>query len=165
MTISETLLPEFDQEMKTTRRLLERVPNDKGTWKPHQKSFSLAHLAQLLAWMPGWITNAVRETELNLAKAGGYSNETTETLLAMFDKNVAEARAAIVAAKDSDYDVSWSLRFGDRTVMTLPRREIVRQHISHLVHHRGQMSVYLRLRDVPVPSIYGPTADERMPGF
>src|SRR5438034_3753028 len=101
MTIAETLLPEFDQEMATTRRLLERVPTDKGEWKPHPKSFSLAHLAQLVAWMPGWITNAVQETELNLAKAGGYSNEKTETLVAMFDKNVREARSAIASATDA----------------------------------------------------------------
>jgi uncharacterized damage-inducible protein DinB len=165
MSIAETLLPEFDQEMATTRRLLERVPTEKGTWKPHEKSFSLGHLAQLLAWMPGWITNAVTQTELNLAGGAGYSYENTQTLLALFDKNVKEARAALVASKDADYAVSWSLKFGDRVVMTMPRGTVVRQHISHLVHHRGQMSVYLRLIGVPVPSIYGPTADERMPGF
>ena len=165
MSIAETLLPEFDQEMATTRRLLERVPTDKGQWKPHPKSFSLAHLAQLVAWMPGWITNAVKETELNLGAAAKYSNEKTEDLVAMFDKNVKEARAAIAGSKDADYKVNWSLKFGDRVVMTQPRAAIVRQHISHLVHHRGQLTVYLRLVDVPIPSIYGPTADERMPGF
>ena len=165
MTIAETLLPEFDQEMATTRRVLERVPTDKGKWKPHEKSFSLAHLAQLVAWMPGWLTNAVRETSLDLSRAGKYSDEKTEALLAMFDKNVKEARAAIGSAKDSDFAVSWSLRFGDRVVMTLPRADIVRQNINHLIHHRGQLTVYLRLLDVPVPSIYGPTADEKMPGF
>jgi len=165
MSIADTLLPEFDQEMATTRRLLERVPTEKGTWKPHEKSFSLGHLAQLLAWMPGWITNTVTKTELNLAGGGGYSYENTPALLALFDKNVQEARAAIAASKDADYAVNWSLKFGERVVMTLPRGTVVRQHISHLVHHRGQMSVYLRLIGVPVPSIYGPTADERMPGF
>lgn len=165
MSIAETLLPEFDQEMATTRRLLERVPTDKGKWKPHEKSFSLGHLAQLVAWMPGWITNAIKETELNLAKAGGYSYEKTDTLVEMFDKNVKEARDAIVSSKDKDYNVPWSLKHGDRVIFTLPRGPVVRQHINHLIHHRGQLSVYLRLVDVPVPSIYGPTADERMPGF
>lgn len=164
-SISATLLPEFDQEMATTRRLLERVPSEKGTWKPHAKSFSLAHLAQLVSWMPGWITNALHETELNLAGAGRYSNETTESLLKMFDDNVKAARAAIAKSKDSDYDVDWSLKYGDRVIFTQPRAAVVRQNINHLVHHRGQLSVYLRLIDVPVPSIYGPTADERMPGF
>ena len=165
MALRDALLPEFDQEMATTRRVLERVPSDKGPWKPHTKSFSLAHLAQLVAGMPGWLTNAVKETELNLATGAKYSNEKTEDLLKMFDKNVKEARAAIAASKDADYKVNWSLKFGDRTVMTLPRGDIVRQHINHLIHHRGQLTVYLRLVDVPVPSIYGPTADEKMPGF
>jgi uncharacterized damage-inducible protein DinB len=161
MSISETLLPEFDQEMATTRRLLERVPTDKGSWKPHPKSFSLGHLAQLVSWMPGWITRTVRETEINLAGGTGYSLEKTDTLLAGFDKNVREAREAIAKSKDADYAVNWSLKMGEQVLMTMPRATAVRQHINHLVHHRGQLSVYLRLVDVPLPSIYGPTADER----
>ena len=160
MTIAETLLPEFDQEMKTTRRLLERVPTDKGTWKPHQKSFSIGHLAQLLSWMPGWITNTLTSDSLDLAGAAGYSYETTEKLLADFDKNVKEARAAIAGSSDADFQKQWSLKRGDQVFMTMPRGVVTRQHISHLVHHRGQMSVYLRLLDIPVPSMYGPTADE-----
>jgi uncharacterized damage-inducible protein DinB len=160
MSISQSLLPEFDQEMTTTRRLLERVPSDKAQWKPHPKSFSLGHLAQLVSWMPGWITNALRETELDLGKAGGYSTETTETLLAGFDKNVREAREAIADANDQDYAVAWSLKHTGNVLFTAPRAVIVRQHISHLVHHRGQLTVYLRLLDVAIPSIYGPTADE-----
>ncbi|HEU4996421.1 MAG TPA: DinB family protein [Gemmatimonadaceae bacterium] len=165
MSVSDTILPEFDQEMATTRRVLERVPSDKGTWKPHTKSFSLAHLAQLVAWMPGWIGNTLRQTELNLAGGGGYSNEPTDALLKMFDKNVQQAREAIVQSNDSDYAVPWSLKMGDRVLFTQPRSEVVRGHINHLIHHRGQLTVYLRLLDVPVPSIYGPTADEKVPGF
>jgi len=165
MTIAETLLPEFDQEMATTRKLLERVPTDKGEWKPHEKSFSLGHLAQLVAWMPGWITNAVKEPALDLQRGGKYSYEKTETLLQMFDKNVKEARAAISSAKDADFAAPWSLKFGDRVIFTLPKAAIVRQNINHLIHHRGQLTVYLRLVDVSIPSIYGPTADEKMPGF
>jgi hypothetical protein len=136
MTIAETGLPEFDQEMATTRRVLERVPTDKGKWKPHPKSFTLGHLAQLVAGMPSWIANTVRETQLDLAKYPGYSYEKTEDLV----------------------------KTCDRLIFTLPRGPVVRQHINHLVH-RGQLTVYLRLVDVPVPSIYGPTADEQMPGF
>ena len=165
MSIADTLLPEFDQEMATTRRVLERVPSDKGKWKPHQKSFPLAHLAQLVSGMPGWITNMLRETALDLASYPGYSYETTETLLAAFDKHVKEARAALAASKDADYQVPWSLKHGDRVLMTMPRGTVVRQTINHLVHHRGQLTVYLRLLDVPVPSIYGPSGDEGMPGF
>lgn len=160
MSFAEALLPEFDQEMATTRRLLERVPSDKAQWKPHPKSFALGHLAQLLSWMPGWVTNTLRQTELDLAVAGGYSFETTETLLREFDKNVREAREALTSSKDADVAVPWSLKHGDRVLFSAPRRAVVRQHINHLIHHRGQLSVYLRLNDVPLPSIYGPTADE-----
>src|SRR5215469_1938293 len=165
MNQSQSPVPEFEMEMTTTRRLLERVPSDKGKWKPHEKSFSLGHLAQLVAWMPGWIAQTLTNTELNLKGQVGYSYEKTEDLLKMFDKNVADARAAFQKTKDDDYKADWSLTFGDRTVFTSPRGEVVRQHINHLIHHRGQLTVYLRLIDVPVPSIYGPTADEKMPGF
>src|SRR5258708_38850338 len=130
MTIAEPLLPEFDPDMATTRRLLERVQADNGTWESPQKSFSLAHLAQLVAWMPGWITNAVKETELNLAAAAKYSNQKTEDLVKMFDTNVKEARAAIASSKDADYKVKWSLKFGERVVMTPRRGGIVRQHMN-----------------------------------
>jgi len=157
-----SLVTEFDMEMASTRRLLERVPSDKAQWKPHLKSFALGHLAQLVSWMPGWIANTLRETELNLTDAPGYSFESTETLLAGFDKNVRDAREALTASKDSDYGVPWSLKRGGRVLWTAARGVVVRTHISHLSHHRGQLTVYLRLLDVPIPSIYGPTADERM---
>jgi uncharacterized damage-inducible protein DinB len=162
MSIGESLVPEFDQEMAATRRMLERVPTARGEWKPHVKSFSLGHLAQLVSWMPGWIANALTETSLDLKGAAPYSYEPTETLLAGFDANVRAARAALLAAKDAEFAVPWSLKRGDQVFFTSPRAVIVRNHISHLVHHRGQLSVYLRLIDVPVPSTYGPTADERM---
>jgi uncharacterized damage-inducible protein DinB len=162
MPIAETLLPEFDLEMATTRRLLERVPSEKGEWKPHLKSFSLGHLTQLVARMPGWVTSTLENTELNLSDFKGYSYEKTETLLAEFDTHVREARAAIAASKDADFMVPWSLKRGSEVFFTLPRAAVVRSHINHLIHHRGQLTVYLRLLDVPLPSIYGPTADERM---
>lgn len=161
MTIGQTLVPEFDLEMTTTRRVLERVPGDKGQWKPHPKSFALAHLAQLVATMPGWLTRTIRDTEIDLAKSAGYSVEKTETLLGQFDQHVREARAALAAVTDAELGVMWSLKQGERVLFSSPRGPVVRQHINHLVHHRGQLTVYLRLLDVPVPSIYGPTADER----
>jgi uncharacterized damage-inducible protein DinB len=160
MSTADTLLPEFEQEMKTTRRLLERVPSDKGTWKPHEKSFSLGHLAQLVSSMPGWITNTLTSDKLDLAQGSKYSYEETEALLEKFDKNVREAREAIAASTDSDFEKPWSLMMGEKVLMTMPRGPVTRQHVNHLVHHRGQLSVYLRLLDVPIPSIYGPTADE-----
>lgn len=161
MSIGQSLLPEFDQEMATTRRLLDRVPGAHLAWRPHPKSFPLGHLAQLLARMPSWITHALREDSLDLSTGPAYSFEAPSVLLRTFDENVRAARAALAEARDAAFDEPWSLRFGDQVLFTLPRRDIVRQDISHLVHHRGQLSVYLRLLDVPLPSIYGPTADER----
>lgn len=161
MSIGQKLLPEFDLEMATTRRLLERVPSEKGQWKPHPKSFPLGHLAQLVAIMPGWLTQTIRGTEINLATSAGYSFEKTDTLLDQFDRHVREARDALASAKDRDFDVTWSLKHGERVLFSSPRGTVVRQHINHLIHHRGQLTVYLRLIDVPIPSVYGPTADER----
>ena len=160
MSIADMLLPEFDQEMATTRRVLERVPNEKGEWKPHPKSFSMAHLAQLVAMIPDWIGQTIRKTEINLAGGAGYSTQKTQALIEQFDRNARSAREALAAAKDRDFAVDWSLKMGDQVLMTLPRAAAVRSHISHLVHHRAQLGVYLRLVDVPVPQMYGPTADE-----
>jgi uncharacterized damage-inducible protein DinB len=161
MSLGTALLTEFDMEMATTRRLLERVPSAKGEWKPHPKSFSLGHLAQLVSWMPGWIANTVRETSLDLLSAPGYSLETTEVLLAAFDRNVRDAREALASSETVDFGALWSLRRGEMALFSAPRGAVIRTHINHLIHHRGQLTVYLRLIDVPIPSIYGPTADER----
>ena len=152
---------EFDLEMKSTRRLLERVPSDKATWKPHEKSFAIGHLAQLVSWMPGWITRTLREPHIDLKGGAGYSFEKTESLLAEFDKNVAAARQALEEVTGASLDEPWSLKMGEQVLMTAPRGETVRQHLNHLIHHRGQLTVYLRLVDVPLPQVYGPTADER----
>ncbi len=159
-TIAGSFLAELDVEFPTTRRLLERVPDDKVRWKPHPKSFSMGHLAQLVARMPGWLAFTMRDTSLDLGGFQGYSDETTAVLLAEFDRNVATAREALGQARDADFLVSWSLTQGGRVLMSMPRLAVMRQNVNHLVHHRGQLSVYLRLVDVPVPSIYGPTADE-----
>ena len=165
MSIAGTLLPEFEQEMKSTRRLLERGPDAKSQWKPHPKSFALGHLAQLVSWMPGWVGQTLRHTSLDLGAGVGYSFETTAKLLEGFDQGVRESVAALRGAKDADFGVMWSLKHGDRVLFSAPRSVVVRQHISHLSHHRGQLTVYLRLLDVPIPAIYGPTADEKTFGF
>ena len=163
MSIGTDLLPEWDQEMASTRRVIERVPTEKGEWKPHPKSFSLAHLTQLVAGMPGWIDMALNRAELDLKSGGmGYTTQTTEALLKEFDKNAAAGRKALESAPDSDFALPWSLKMGDQVLMTMPRGAVVRQTISHLSHHRGQLTVYLRLLDVPLPIIYGPTADESL---
>ena len=161
MTTPAIPLKEFDQEMASTRKLLERVPGEQGTWKPHEKSFALGHLAQLVSWMPGWIAASLREPHIDLALEGGYSFEPTDVLLEEFDRNVHAAREALAAVTGSQLEAPWSLKHGDRVLFTAPRGEVVRMHLNHLIHHRGQLTVYLRLVGVPLPSIYGPTADER----
>ena len=163
MTIGQSMLPEFDVEMATTRRVIERVPADKMEWKPHPKSFAMGHLAQLVSRMPGWITTALKKSVLDLGDFQGYSFEKPDSLLAEFDRHAREAREALASATDEAFAGPWSLKRGEQVFFTLPVGAVVRQNINHLVHHRGQMTVYLRLLDIPVPSIYGPTADEAMP--
>lgn len=161
--MTETAIPlkEFDLEMDATRRLLERVPTEHGEWKPHEKSFALGHLAQLVAEMPGWIGNTLRETELDVQKIGmKYSFEPTEKLLEVLEDRARGSRKALEEVTGSDLDVKWTLRSGDMAVYSAPRRFAARNHLNHLIHHRGQLTVYLRLLDVPLPPIYGPTADE-----
>jgi uncharacterized damage-inducible protein DinB len=162
MSFGTDLLPQFDHEMATTRRVLERVPGEKGEWRPHPKSFALGHLAQLLSWMPGWIDNAAREETLDLETAPAYSFEKTETLLQEFDARVKSAHQALATTSDEEFAKVWSLQRSGQVFMSMPKKQVVRVHLMHLSHHRGQMSVYLRLLDVRVPMIYGPTADERM---
>ncbi|HET7622005.1 MAG TPA: DinB family protein [Gemmatimonadaceae bacterium] len=154
-------LDEFDQEMATTRRLLERVPDGKGQWKPHEKSFPLGHLAQLVAWMPGWITRTLREPHIDLATGEGYSFQPTSKLLSDFDKNVAAAHDALASVTGAALDEDWALKHGENVLFTSKRGATVRMHLRHLIHHRGQLTVYMRELDVPIPSIYGPSADER----
>jgi uncharacterized damage-inducible protein DinB len=162
MSMPAIPLKEFDQEMSSTRRLLERVPSDKGTWKPHEKSFALGHLALLVAWIPGWIATSLREPQIDLARSGGYTFEQTEALLRTFDANVRDARSSLESVtSDEALNAPWSLKHGEQVLFTSPRGEVVRQHLNHLIHHRGQLTVYLRLIGVPLPQVYGPTADER----
>ena len=161
MTAPAIPLAEFDQEMATTRRLLERVPTDKGQWKPHVKSFPLGHLAQLISGMPGWITNVLREPSLDLAGGQGYSFQPTEALLTAFDDNVRSARKALGAVTGAALEETWSLTMGAQVLLASPRGPMARSTLNHLIHHRGQLTVYLRLIDVPLPQIYGPTADEK----
>jgi uncharacterized damage-inducible protein DinB len=166
MPIADLLLPELDSELATTRRVLERVPDGHGEWKPHEKSFPMGHLAQLVARLPGWTALMMARTEVDISpKDGpqfpGYSYETTATLLAEFDRNAAAAREAIARASDDDFQVPWTLKKGGQVLATMSRYQMLRSMVlNHLVHHRAQLGVYLRLVDVPVPQMYGPTADE-----
>jgi uncharacterized damage-inducible protein DinB len=166
MTLTETFLPEFEQEMANTRKTLDRVPDEKLDWKPHPKSFSLSGLATHLANIPSWTTNAFAQDELDIAPPGAppfrlEEAKSRDQLLADFDKNVAAARASLENASDERWHGSWTLLHGGRKILTQPRTQIMRSFVmNHLIHHRAQLGVYLRLLDVPVPAVYGPTADE-----
>jgi uncharacterized damage-inducible protein DinB len=162
MAIVDALLPEFDREMTITRKLLERVPEDKFAWKPHTKSMSFVELATHLATLPSWGAVTLNQSEIDMA---GQNTNTAATsradLLARFDKNVSETRSALTGKSDAEMMAPWSLKQNGQKLFTMPKTTVWRGFVlNHLVHHRGQLSVYLRLNDVPVPSMYGPSADE-----
>jgi uncharacterized damage-inducible protein DinB len=163
MSIAQSLLPEFDQEMATTRRCLERVPEDQLSYKPDPKSMTLGRLAGHVAEMPGWGAITVTTPELDFA-AGGYQPQEMQSrsqILAAFDKTVAESRKAIEGASDDVLMQPWTLRSGSNVLFTMPRAAVIRSMVmNHTIHHRGQLSVYLRATGAKVPSIYGPSADE-----
>ena len=161
MTIGQSFLKEVEGEFKSSRRLIERVPSDKGPWKPHPKSSALGHLTQFVCRMPKIMSEIVKGIDLDLAATPGYTFEPTDALLRTFDANVAELRRTLSGAKDSDFDGTWNVRSGADVYATAGRQDALRNTINHFVHHRGQLTVYLRLLDVPIPQLYGPTADER----
>jgi len=162
MPIVDALLPEFDHEMTITRKLLERVPDDKLTWKPHQKSYTLGQLAQHLATIPMWGSVTLTEPEIDLA--GGQPPELAQSradVLAIFDGHVAKTRAALIGKTDAELMVPWSLKREGHVVFSMPKASVWRSFVmNHLIHHRAQLGVYLRMQDVPLPSVYGPSADE-----
>lgn len=167
MKISETVLPEFDHEMANTRKALERVPFDKLSWKPHPKSMTFGALAAHIATMPDWAKLTMDMDAFDYAPPGAPPYQTptfasNQALLDAFDKGVAEARAAIASTDDAKFLAPWSLMAGGKTVMTMPRAAVVRSFVmNHIIHHRAQLGVYLRLNDIAVPGVYGPTADEQ----
>jgi uncharacterized damage-inducible protein DinB len=167
MPINQALLPEFDHEMANTRRALERVPEDKSGWKPHEKSMTLGRLATHVAELSSWVPTTLESESFDFAPPGAppFQPKTAASradLLEMFDKNVAAARAAIAAASDLQLMARWSLLNGGKTVFSMPRIAVLRSMVmNHMIHHRGQLAVYLRLNDVPVPALYGPSADEQ----
>jgi uncharacterized damage-inducible protein DinB len=166
MAMSQALLGEFDHEMANTRKTLERVPNGKFDWKPHAKSFSLGALAGHLAFIPQWAKMTIDTAEFDVNPPGGQQVRPAELktqadILAFFDKGVAEARAALAGASDQNLMTPWSLLSGGKPIFTMPRIAVLRGMImNHMIHHRGQLTVYLRLNDLPVPGLYGPSADE-----
>ena len=166
MALNQALLPEFDHEMANTRKALERVPEDKLTWKPHEKSMTMGRLASHLAELPGWAVNTIEQDSLDIAPQGvpamqALNAGTRKEILDAFDRNIIVGRAAIAHASDEHLLKPWSLLSGGKTVLSMPRIAVLRSFVlSHNVHHRAQLGVYLRLNNVPVPSTYGPSADE-----
>jgi uncharacterized damage-inducible protein DinB len=163
MTMSEMLLPEFDQEMASTRKILACVPEDKFKWQPHEKSMTLGRLASHVAELPRWAVETIARETLELTPdQKPFSATSKEELLTAFEKNAADARTAIAGATDEQLAVIWSLIFGGRKAFSMPRSMVLRSVVmNHLIHHRAQLSVYLRLNDVAIPGMYGPSADEK----
>ena len=162
MSIGEQLAAELEQEAKTTRRLLERVPEASFGWKPHEKSMSLGQLAGHVAQLPTLIVPAFTQDELDFATAGWkpFNPQTTAELVEQHDANIKAAAETLRGAADEKMGEAWQLKSGDHVLFQMPRVMVSRfVGLNHIVHHRGQLSVYLRLLDVPLPSIYGPSAD------
>jgi uncharacterized damage-inducible protein DinB len=162
MAIADALLPEFDHEMGMTRKLLERVPEDKFEWQPHPKSMTLGRLAQHVATIPMWGSVTMNQSEFDV---GGNQQPpvltTRNELLAAFDQHVANTRAALVGRGDGEFMAPWTLKRDGHTIFSMPKASVWRSFVmSHLIHHRAQLGVYLRMHDVPLPSVYGPSADE-----
>jgi uncharacterized damage-inducible protein DinB len=164
MPMSEGLLKELDHESKTTRRVLERIPTDKFDWAPHPRSMPMGKLAWHIAQMTGWVPETLGKDFIDMSVPGpdDPAPATTQELLAAFDKHTASALAALAAAPDEIMMKPWSLKRGEMVFFTLPKAAVLRSFVfNHIVHHRGQLTVYLRLNEIPVPSIYGPSADEQ----
>jgi uncharacterized damage-inducible protein DinB len=166
MSISQSLLPEFDQEMGNTRKVLERIPADKLDWKAHPKSNTIGWVGTHLANIPSWVAMTLSSDSLDIAPPGKESYRTPKTstvkeTLAEFDKSVATGRAALAAAKDEEFFKPWSLLSGGKTIFTMPKIAVIRSMVmNHSIHHRAFLCAYLRLNDVAVPGLYGPSGDE-----
>ena len=166
MKLADAFLTEFDLEVPYTRQCLERVPIEKFDWKPHDKSMTLGWLATFSAVMWSWGSDALQKDEFDFAalppEARSRKNAASSAeLLAMFDENVAAARAAIIQTSDEHFMTPWTLRVGEKVIFSEPRWQVLRHYVfNHAVHHRGQLTVYLRLLGIPVPAIYNDSADE-----
>ena len=166
MSIAQALLPEYEHEMANTRKFLERVPDDRLDWRPHQKSWTIAQLGTHLSNLPSWVGETVNRTELDIAPPGQppYREDAKKSqaeMLEAFDQHVSKGRTAIAGASDESLLASWTLLSGGQTILTMPRIAVLRSFImNHTIHHRAQLGVYLRLCDIPVPAVYGPSADE-----
>jgi len=164
MPQKDAFIAELKQEAVNTRKMLERVPEDKFLWKPHDKSMTIGRLASHIAEIPVWVNRTLLANEFDFATASTVRNtyENRAALLKVFDEKQADAIEALQNATDEMLDAAYSVKRGEQVMFTMPRRVLLRNFaFNHLIHHRGQLSVNLRLLDVPVPGMYGPSADER----
>jgi uncharacterized damage-inducible protein DinB len=165
MGMIDGLLNEFDHEMESTRKTLERVPEDKFGWKPHEKSGTMIWLAGHIANLPGWPKFTIEQDFLDIGSKvqPPPPPKTTKELLASFEQNVASGRAAIASAAEPKMFEPWTLKADGKVMFSMPRIAVLRSMVmNHLIHHRAQLTVYLRLNDIPVPALYGPSADEKL---
>ncbi len=160
-SIGKEFSKELQSEVRATRRCLEGIPDKLYKYKPHEKSMELGYLALLVADMPRWIIDMIEKSVIDLATYQRFELSTPDALLKYFDDNIAGAKRTLEAVSNKDLDGIFELKVGGKVVMSSSKRISVRQTINHWVHHRGQLTVYMRLNDIPVPSIYGPSADER----
>lgn len=165
MSILKMFLKELNQEAVTTRKMLERIPDDKYDWKPHEKSMTIRQLATHIAELPSWSSMVLTTSELDFA-ANPYSPpviNNTADLLDLFEKSLADGRSHLEQANEEQLSEDWTLRSGDQILSTSSKADVIRMSISQIIHHRAQLGVYLRLLNIPIPGSYGPSADE--PGF
>ena len=161
--LAAAFLAELENEAKVTRQVLERVPADKFDWKPHEKSMTFGRLASHVAEMFGWTKETLTKDVLDYSTMDykPFEPQSTEELLAFFDERIADAKSTLAGTSDEQFMTEWTMRNGEQVYFTMPKVAVMRTFVmNHIIHHRGQLSVYLRLNDIPVPSIYGPSADE-----
>jgi uncharacterized damage-inducible protein DinB len=160
-TWGKEFLAQLQAEVASTRKCLERIPEMVYNYKPHEKSMQMGYLTLLVADMPRWITRMIQHAEIDLATYDNFELSTTDALLGYFDENIADAKRTLEEASDDRMKEIFTLRGGDRIMMQVPIRESIDSTIRHWVHHRGQLTVYMRMNDIAVPSVYGPSADDR----
>jgi uncharacterized damage-inducible protein DinB len=167
-TMSESLLPEFDEEMAYTRKFLERVPEEKLGWKPHEKSMTMGQLAWHVSDMPSWCNDTLKQDALSISNddyqkiLADREGKGKKEMLAGFDKSVKDARTRLAATDDTALAQQWKMLWGGETIIDMPRAQVLRKWVlNHLIHHRAQLGVFLRLNEVQIPGIYGPSADDK----
>lgn len=161
MNFIQNILNELQQEAAVTRKHLERVPFDQATFQPQEKSETLGRLAIHVAEIIAWLKSSIQDSELNFINFKPKDIQSTTELLAYFDELLADAIQAFQTVKEKDLNQNWSMKYGEEVLFTLPKREVLRKFcMNHLIHHRSQLGVYLRLLDIPIPAVYGPSADD-----